>query len=515
MVEATALQEIVDNNVCIGYRLKDKSGNIMDVACDKIIAAINANQIVFDNLYVVNNQLVFTDDMRILQAIKDGTVNTLSIVKDFVDNVNIIQAPKDGSTNNLNIVKISSGKLVVKNENVVSTKNYEDSLENKDSNSKSPELERMEYLVDLLNKAREVYEQGEDEIMSNFEYDSYYDELLELESRTGTTLDNSPTQNVGYEVNGKLPKEPHSHPMLSLDKTKDIQTLPAWLRGQYGILSWKMDGLTVVLTYDNGALTKAVTRGNGSIGELVTNNAKKFINVPRYIEYKEHLEIRGEAVITYKDFEKINVLNYGKYKNPRNLASGSVRQLDSAVTATRNVRWYAFSIVDHGKASFDNNLDSQLNWLRLLGFETVEYSIVMPNNIIDIVNDYSEKAKTFGIPVDGLVLTYRDIEYGKSLGTTAKFPNHSIAIKWEDEEKETELIRIEWQVGRTGIITPVAIFKPIIIDGTEVSRASLHNLSIMYEKLGQYPFEGQHIWVYKANMIIPQISRAEIPNIEE
>lgn len=358
-------------------------------------------------------------------------------------------------------------------------------------------------LVTKLNKARKVYEQGTDEIMSNKEYDELYDRLLELEKETGIILKDSPTQNVGYEVVSKLEKERHATPMLSLDKTKSVEALADFLGDKEGILSWKMDGLTVVLTYRDGKLVKAVTRGNGEIGEVVTNNANQFINVPKTIRFKGELVLRGEAVISYSDFDKINSMlgsEEEKYKNPRNLCSGSVRQLDSGITAQRKVRWIAFDAVNMPDKY---NKESQYNMLESLGFEVVENIKVNKNNIAMAVSVMSGQISSLGIPTDGLVLTYNDVEYGKSLGNTAKFPRHSIAFKWKDEAVETVLTGIEWSASRTGLINPVALFEPVDIEGSTVARASIHNVSIMKElELGI----GDTITVYKANMIIPQLS---------
>ncbi|MBO5387550.1 MAG: NAD-dependent DNA ligase LigA [Lachnospiraceae bacterium] len=364
----------------------------------------------------------------------------------------------------------------------------------------------MHYLIGVLNKAREVYEQGTDEIMSNYEYDKLYDELLSIEAELGMALNNSPTQRVGYEVVSKLPKETHATPMLSLDKTKDRESLVSWLNGKEGILSWKMDGLTVVLTYEDGKLVKAVTRGNGEVGEVVTPNVKQFKNVPRHIAFKGKLVLRGEAIITYSDFEKINsniALDDEKYKNPRNLCSGSVRQLDSGITAQRNVKWYAFEIVEAGQNNLVQDVEKQLTWLKLLGFSVVEYESVTPANILQAIERFSTKVKTNDVPTDGLVLTYKDKEYGKSLGRTSKFPRHSIAFKWQDETAISTIEFIEWSPSRTGLINPVAVFKPVDIEGSTVQRASVHNVSIFADlELGY----GDRVEVYKANMIIPQIS---------
>ena len=362
----------------------------------------------------------------------------------------------------------------------------------------------MKEKIKLLNEANKAYYQEDKEIMSNYEYDKLYDELKEMEEDTGITLSNSPTINVGYSLLSNLPKERHESVMLSLDKTKEAMILKDWLGEKTGVLSWKLDGLTIVMTYEGGKLTKAVTRGNGEIGEVVTNNAKVFANIPVNISYKGSLVLRGEAVISYSDFNKINERipeAEGKYKNPRNLCSGSVRQLNNRITAERNVRFYAFSLVK-ADAEFNNSRIEQLNWLKNQGFSVVEFKKVT-SDIEGAVKWFEEHIKDNDIPSDGLVLAFDDIKYGESLGTTAKFPRDSIAFKWKDEIKETKLLEIEWSASRTGLINPIAIFEPVELEGTTVSRASVHNLSIMEElELGI----GDTINVYKANMIIPQIS---------
>lgn len=366
-------------------------------------------------------------------------------------------------------------------------------------------MERMKELVSLLNKAGKAYYQDAKEIMSNFEYDKLYDELLDLEKEEGVVLSNSPSINVGYEVLSELPKERHAKPMLSLDKTKEVEQLKNWLGTQKGLLSWKLDGLTIVLTYEGGKLVKAVTRGNGEIGEVITNNAKVFKNVPLEISYKDTLILRGEAIIKYSDFEKMNQTIEAvdaKYKNPRNLCSGSVRQLNNEITAQRNVHFFAFNLVQADNVDFKNSRLEQINWLRSLGFDVVENKEVTSSTMDETVAYFAKAIETYDLPSDGLVLALDDIAYGRSLGTTAKFPRDSIAFKWRDEIKETTLTEIEWSASRTGLINPVAIFEPVELEGTTVSRASVHNVSIMENlKLGI----GDTIKVYKANMIIPQI----------
>lgn len=366
--------------------------------------------------------------------------------------------------------------------------------------------QRMLELVELLNRARRAYEQEDTEIMSNYEYDKLYDELQKLEEELGTTLASSPTIHVGYEVQSELPKERHESPMLSLDKTKEVSRLKEFLGSQEALLSWKLDGLTIVLTYQNGTLQKAVTRGNGEIGEVITNNAKVFQNLPLHISYKGELILRGEAVIRYQDFERINAEIEdvdAKYKNPRNLCSGSVRQLSNEVTAKRNVRFFAFSLVRAEGVEFENSRARQFEWLSNQGFEVVEHHLVTAETIESEVAWFAEKIVENEFPSDGLVLVYNDIAYGQSLGRTAKFPRDSFAFKWADEVRETTLKEIEWSPSRTGLINPVAVFEPVELEGTTVSRASVHNISIMEElELGV----GDTIQVYKANMIIPQIA---------
>lgn len=365
---------------------------------------------------------------------------------------------------------------------------------------------RMRELVELLNRARRAYEQENTEIMSNYEYDQLYDELQGLEQELNTTLASSPTINVGYEVLSELPKERHERPMLSLDKTKDVERLKEFLGEQKAMISWKLDGLTIVLTYRNGELEKAVTRGNGEVGEVITNNAKVFRNIPLRIPYTGELVLRGEAVIGYKDFAKINdeIEDVdARYKNPRNLCSGSVRQLNNEITAQRNVRFYAFTLVRADGVDFHNSRLYQMDWLREQGFDVVEHHPVTRETIEDEVKWFAEHIEKNDIPSDGLVLVYDDIAYGESLGATAKFPRDSFAFKWADEIRETTLLEIEWSPSRTGLINPVAVFEPVELEGTTVSRASVHNISIMEElELGV----GDRIQVYKANMIIPQIA---------
>lgn len=381
-------------------------------------------------------------------------------------------------------------------------------------------IDRINELVKKLNEASKAYYQDAAEIMTNYEYDALYDELTALEKETGIVLASSPTVNIGYEVLTELPKERHEKPMLSLDKTKEVETLKSWVGNQKTMLSWKLDGLTIVLTYRDGKLFKAVTRGNGEVGEVITNNAKVFQNVPLSIAYEGELILRGEAVITYSDFYKINEEIEdadAKYKNPRNLCSGSVRQLNNEITAKRNVNFFAFSLVKADDVEFQNSHEQQMLWLKSQGFDVVEYEMVTKDTVEDAVKRFAGKIESNDFPSDGLVVLYDDIAYGESLGRTAKFPRNSLAFKWQDEIRETTLLEIEWSPSRTGLINPVAIFEPVELEGTTVSRASVHNISVMEGlELGL----GDTIEVYKANMIIPQIAEnktrgglVEIPKV--
>lgn len=367
-------------------------------------------------------------------------------------------------------------------------------------------IKRMKELGKKLREASRAYYQEDREIMPNVEYDALYDELSALEEETGIVLADSPTVNVGYEAVDQLPKEEHERPMLSLDKTKDREALREFVGEHPTLLSWKLDGLTIVLTYENGELVKAVTRGNGIVGEVITNNARVFKNIPLKISFRGRLVLRGEAIITYSDFEKINETigdADAKYKNPRNLCSGSVRQLNNEITAKRNVRFYAFSLVSAEGVDFQNSREVQFQWLNAQGFDVVEYRKVTADTLDEAMDYFVEAVTKNDFPSDGLVALYDNIAYGESLGTTAKFPRNAMAFKWADEMRDTKLLEIEWSPSRTGLINPVAVFEPVELEGTTVSRASVHNISIMKElKLGI----GDTIRVYKANMIIPQIA---------
>lgn len=481
MLKAVAIGYVNDaNGNIIGYKLKDETGKEMEVNIEAIIGAIKANKINILNLRVDEN-----DKLVVIKKEERNTETT----------------------------KTEPKKVDVKQIKSVASVKYQSSGDAK--------IDRIHELVNLLNKARYAYEQEDEEIMSNYEYDKLYDELKALEEETGTILNNSPTVNVGYEVVSDLPKKKHQTPMLSLEKTKERDELIAFLNGREGVLSWKLDGLTVVLTYDNGVLTEAVTRGNGEVGEVVTANAKTFENLPRKIAYTGHLVLRGEATISYADFEAINnSLPVGEepYKNPRNLCSGSVRQLDSSITAERHVNWTCFNIESYD-GNLVNEVDKQLEAMKMLGFDVVEYEVVNPSNLLEAIDRFEAKIinKEMGRPSDGLVLTYRDKAYGKSLGRTAKAPRHSKAFKWQDETAVTTVTGVEWSVGKSGVITPVIEFVPTDIEGSTVSRASSHNVSIFLDM--EFGI-GDEIEVYKANMIIPQVSEnltrsgtCEIPGI--
>jgi len=364
---------------------------------------------------------------------------------------------------------------------------------------------RIKELVEILNKAAKSYYVDAVEIMPNIEYDKLYDELLELEKETNVVLSNSPTQNVGYEIAGELPKKAHESPMLSLDKTKSVEDLREWLGDNKALLSWKMDGLTIVLTYRDGELAEAVTRGNGTIGEVITNNAKNFQNIPLKIEFKGELILRGEAIMKYSDFKRINDAiedATAKYKNPRNLCSGSVRQLNPAITKSRMVYCNIFNVVKADGIDFENSKAKQFEWVKNEGFDVVEYKFTDSKSIADDIAEFESKIESNDIPSDGLVLLLDDIALGERLGSTSKFPRNAMAFKWSDERQVTKLKYIEWSPSRTGLINPVAVFEPVELEGTTVSRASLHNVSIFEDlMLGV----GDEISVYKANMIIPQV----------
>jgi DNA ligase (NAD+) len=374
-------------------------------------------------------------------------------------------------------------------------------------NDKNDKIARIHTLTKTLGEAAKAYYKEDREIMSNLEYDALYDELAQLEQETGIVMSDSPTIRVGYEAATQLPKETHATPMLSLNKTKDREELLAWLGTNEAVLSWKLDGLTIVLTYQDGKLTKAVTRGNGEIGEVITNNAKTFRNLPARIPFADELVLRGEAIITYSDFELVNAKIpeiSQKYKNPRNLCSGSVRQLNNEITAQRNVNFYAFSLVRAGETPLPSKFAGRLDFLQMLGFSVVERKLVTQENLLAGIESFERRIKTFDIPTDGLVLTYDDCAYGASLGRTSKFPHDAIAFKWKDEQAQSTLREVEWSASRTGLLNPVAIFDPVELEGTTVTRASLHNVSIVRSlQLGI----GDQVLVYKANMIIPQIAQ--------
>lgn len=545
-----AIADLMENGKSIGKRLYDiESKGTKDVPNQAVLKVLSGNPSIIKNLEIVGNELAGIGGSLSRYAKVDARTGKLIAGKAVVivkritkaedtvgfDVVNYKGESKRLRESDVATLELANGKVVERDGRKFVSSIYGEYVEeeikvpekNRGEESKKEvtagavgreakpvepvkmtsaagdkDRERIKELVALLNKARAVYEQGEDEIMSNYEYDALYDELEGLEGRTGLIFADSPTQQVGYQVVSKLAKIQHDTPMLSLGKTKDINDLKSFLGERTGQLSWKLDGLTVVLTYENGVLKQAVTRGNGSIGEDVTNNAKTFVNVPKRIGVNEKIVLRGEALIDYGTFNKIKETPEGAdYKNPRNLCSGSVRQLDSSVTARRGVRFVVFDWV--------NGPDSKpkswhLEVCKKLGFETVDSIEVNRNNVEEAVQKFSSNISKLRYPSDGLVLTFEDIAYGKSLGVTAKTPKHSIAFKWQDEVAESKLIDIEWQVGRSGVITPVAVFEPVDIEGSTVERASLHNISIIQEVLGQ-PYVGQKVRVYKSNMIIPQI----------
>lgn len=516
---------ILINNQLVGVRLLDsEKGQTKDVPVEQIIQFVGSGKVKIENIQVIDNKIVGingsierygvigqTQSITILSAIKNGdkvegfkVSDCNGVIKNFrVDD--IIKLDEKG-------IKVANGRVCERDgKKYLSAINGEyEALdireEAKKVNKEINEAKeaRMKELVELLNKARRAYEQEDREIMSNYEYDKLYDELLELEKGLGYALPDSPTQNVGYEVVSGLQKERHTIPMLSLDKTKEVDRLKSFLGDRLGVLSWKLDGLTVVVTYRDGKLLKAVTRGNGEIGENVTHNAKQFKNLPKVIPNKGEVVVRGEAVIRYSVFNKINEMQPvdAKYKNPRNLCSGSVRQLDSSIAAERNIEFYAFNLVKCEGREFSTVVEA-MNILREYGFDCVESATVDAKNMEKAIEYFKKRVELIDIPSDGLVLTFNDIKYGESLGKTGKFPRHSIAFKWQDEIAETRLIDIEWSCSRTGLINPVAIFEPVEIEGSTVSRASVHNVSIFRElELGV----GDILQVYKANMIIPQIA---------
>jgi len=516
---------ILINNQLVGVRLLDsEKGQTKDVPVEQIIQFVGSGKVKIENIQVIDNKIVGingsierygvigqTQSITILSAIKNGdkvegfkVSDCNGVIKNFrVDD--IIKLDEKG-------IKVANGRVCERDgKKYLSAINGEyEALdireEAKKVNKEINEAKeaRMKELVELLNKARRAYEQEDREIMSNYEYDKLYDELLELEKGLGYALPDSPTQNVGYEVVSGLQKERHTIPMLSLDKTKEVDRLKSFLGDRLGVLSWKLDGLTVVVTYRDGKLLKAVTRGNGEIGENVTHNAKQFKNLPKVIPNKGEVVVRGEAVIRYSVFNKINEMQPvdAKYKNPRNLCSGSVRQLDSSIAAERNIEFYAFNLVKCEGREFSTVVEA-MNILREYGFDCIESATVDAKNMEKAIEYFKKRVELIDIPSDGLVLTFNDIKYGESLGKTGKFPRHSIAFKWQDEIAETRLIDIEWSCSRTGLINPVAIFEPVEIEGSTVSRASVHNVSIFRElELGV----GDILQVYKANMIIPQIA---------
>ena len=362
-------------------------------------------------------------------------------------------------------------------------------------------VNKMKMIVKALNKYRDAYYNRSESLISDKEYDDLYDRLQELENETGIIMSNSPTHTVGYEVKSELRKAKHSHAMLSLNKTKDIDDLKKFQGYQDCVLMAKMDGLTILISYEDGKLIKAETRGNGDVGEIVTHNVKVFDNIPLEIDLKGYVEIEGEAIITYNDFNSINdKIKENKYKNPRNLASGSVRQLDSKIAAERHLKFIVWKV----PAGMDNlkTMVERFNKAAELGFDIVPYIICDPECIEKFIDYLTEEVSELSYPIDGLVITYNDINYGLSLGVTEHHPRHSLAFKFYDETYETTLEDVEWTIGKSGQLTPTAVFDPVDIDGTEVSRASLHNVSI-FKSLQLH--KNDTVTVYKANQVIPQI----------
>lgn len=489
MFDAKAIKPIFKFGKIVGYKLRDMNGTEMDVPTNSIIEAIRAGKINVTNLAI-------------------NSAGNLSMTEPTVDTP--AEKTKEAETKAKTVEKVSDTKEVEK-KTVTLSQARRMEVQKTGTTDNYDKLGRMNHLVKTLNKAREVYEQGHDEIMSNYEYDKLYDELEQLEKETGVTLANSPTVNIGYEVVSELPKETHAETMMSLGKTKAVGDIVDFIGGKEAVIGWKLDGLTVVAYYNNGEIVKAVTRGNGTVGELVTPNFKQFKNIPHKIPYTGEAVIRGEAIITYSTFNRINekIPEGEKYKNPRNLASGSVRQLDSRVTASRSVLFKAFTLVN-AEAIGVTTVEKSYEWMKEQGFDVVDSVKVTSANAASVIAKFTEAVQTKKVdtPVDGLVITYNDIAYGKSLGCTAKTPRHSMALKWEDEVVESRLRFIEWSASKTGLLNPVAVFDPIEIDGTTVSRASLHNVSVLLDTLGQ-PYVGQRIGVYKANMIIPCIAWGE------
>ena len=358
-------------------------------------------------------------------------------------------------------------------------------------------------LVELLNKANKAYYEKSNPIMTDREYDQLYNELVSLEKETGVILSGSPTQYAGYNIESKWDKITHEFPALSLNKTKDRNELVNWLGDKEGVLSWKEDGLTMIMSYDNGSLSTLASRGNGIVGENLTKNARYIHGIPLEIPYKGHLVVRGEALISYKTFEEINNLienEEDRFKTPRNLASGTIRNLDSKIVANRNIEVKAFELVYAD--NMPKTYTEALNWLYDLGFDVVEYKEVTKDSLLEIIEWFESKIKDNEYSSDGLVLVYNDIAYGKSLGTTSKFPLSGIAFKWNDDTYETTVTGIEWYASRNSL-NPVLVFNTVNIDGSDINKASIHNVNIMKSlELGI----GDTVEIYLANKIIPQVA---------
>lgn len=371
----------------------------------------------------------------------------------------------------------------------------------------------IKHLVNELNKYRNAYYNENKSLISDREYDAMFDRLQALEDETGIILSNSPTKTVGFESVSKLNKVKHNHPLLSLGKTTDLKEFEDYFDNRSCILMGKLDGLTCSIIYQNGKFIRAESRGNGEVGEDITHNARMFINLPMEIPYDGELIIDGECIITRTDFDKINLRENTEYKNPRNLVSGTVRQLNNEVVKNRNVHfiaWKLFSMINsNGESDLPSEHSDCFEFLEMAGFDVVPYRKYQKTGYSDKaieieIESLKEECNEKQIPIDGIVGMFNDISYGLSLGNTSHHPRHSLAFKFYQEDNETTLEDIEWSTSRTGLINPVAVFEPIEIDGTTVTRATLNNVSIIKElELGI----GDTITVIKANQIIPKITQ--------
>ena len=363
--------------------------------------------------------------------------------------------------------------------------------------------------VEELNKASEAYYNTGQPIMSDAEFDNKLEELRQWEEETGIVLSNSPTHNVGAIVLDNIKKVTHESPMLSLAKCHSAEEVEQFAKGHTLVGSVKLDGLTCRLIFKDGELVRAESRGNGTIGNIITDHVKQFLNVPLHINKEGTYVIDGEALIKTDDFEELN--KNDEYKTPRNLASGTLGGLDTSVVKNRKLRWYAWEVVEGSK--YPESFASSLMEANDLGFETVPFANLTwaELNIHEAIDFFLDEAKKENLPQDGVVFKFEDVEYGKSLGSTSHHFNNGIAFKVFNESVESELINIEYTMGKTGTLTPTAVFKPIEIEDTIVERASLHNISVMKEIMGR-PWVGQHVGVIKSNLIIPQIRWAEEDN---